>query len=246
MPVQFENFEYHYWKSKKPYFAPNELGKRIGNDIKRQVELAYQFDDFVYHLRPGGHVAALHKHRPHAHFAKADIKLFFYSISRSKVQRALKGIGIARPEHYAKWSCVKNPFGAPNYALPYGFIQSPILATLVLLESVVGATLRSLHDTPGLAVSLYMDDIALSSDDIDLLANAHELVLAALDEANFELSPAKVRTPTDALDLFNCNLNTGSTVVMQERIDKFHGTPRSADSVDAFDRYRASVAAGNL
>ncbi len=245
MPVQFENFEYKYWKGGKPYFAPNDLGKRIGNDIKRQVELAYPFDDFVYHLRQGGHVAALHEHRPHAFFAKADIKLFFYSISRSKLQRALKGIGIARPGHYAKFSCVKNPFGAPSYALPYGFIQSPILATLVLLESTVGATLRNLHNTPGLTVSLYMDDIALSSDDIDLLANAHNLVLAALEEANFELSPAKVCPPTDALNLFNCNIDNGSTVVMQERIDKFHEVPRSAASIDAFDRYCADVEAGN-
>ena len=245
MPVQFENFEYKYWKGGKPYFAPSDLGKRIGRDIKRQVEQAYLFDDFVYHLRRGGHVAALHQHRPHANFAKADIKLFFYSISRSKVQRALRGIGIVRPGHYAKFSCVKNPFKAPRYALPYGFIQSPILATLVLLESTVGATLRNLHNTPGLTVSLYMDDIALSSDDKDLLASAHDLVLTALEEANFELSPAKVCPPTNTLNLFNCSLDTGSTVVTQKRIDKFHEEPRSAEAIDAFAGYCANVEAGN-
>lgn len=66
MTVQFENFEYSYKKGGKPYFAPNNLGRRIGEDIKAQVEQTYQFDPFVYHLRAGGHVAALHCHRPQA------------------------------------------------------------------------------------------------------------------------------------------------------------------------------------
>lgn len=245
MPVLFQNFEYQYWKGKKPYFAPNDRGKRIGIDIKRQVELAYTFDDFVYHLRQGGHIGALHKHRPHAFFAKADIKLFFYSISRSKVQRALKGIGIPRPEHYAKWSCVKNPFGEPNYALPYGFVQSPILATVVLLESVVGTLLRQLYNTPDLAISLYMDDIALSSDDEKLLDDSHRRLLAALNEANYELSPEKTCPPTYTLELFNCHMTTGATVVMQTRIDKFLERPRSAAAVQEFGRYLASVEEGN-
>lgn len=245
MTVQFENFDYTYVKGGKPYFAPNDLGRRIGRDIKLQVEQAHQFDPFVYHLRAGGHVAALHCHRPQAHFAKADIRRYFYSISRSKVQRALTDIGIIRARHYAKWSCVRNPFGEPRYALPYGFIQSPILATLVLMGSVVGETLRDIHAGNAVVVSLYMDDIALSSDDLPALTDAFERVLAALDEANFELSPNKVCAPTGALDLFNCDLENGRTEVRQERVDKFNAIPRSADSVIAFDRYCDSVEAGN-
>ena len=90
MPVQFQNYEYRQdRKGKPPLFAPNALGERIGRDIKAQVELAYQFDDFIYHLKKkGGHVAALHAHRPHKFFARADIRRFFYSIARNRVRRA--------------------------------------------------------------------------------------------------------------------------------------------------------------
>lgn len=245
MTVQFENFEYNYTKGGKPYFAPNDLGRRIGRDIKRQVEKAYRFDPFVYHLRAGGHLAALHCHRPQAHFAKSDIRRFFYAVSRNKVQRALTAIGIPRARHYAKWSCVRNPYLDPSYALPYGFVQSPILATLVLMESVVGATLREVNAEGAVVVSLYMDDIALSSDDMAALTDGFERVLAALEAANYELSQNKVCPPTGMLDLFNCDLQTGRTEVRQDRIDKFNSEPRSAESIIAFDRYCDSVGAGN-
>src|ERR1700710_1474341 len=137
MAVQFQNFAYTYQVDGKHIFAPNLLGEAIGRDIKQQVEKAYAFDVFVFHLRNGGHVAALHSHRDHAFFARVDIRRFFYSIARNRVQRALMSIGIPRARHYAKWSCVKNPYGDPSYALPYGFVQSPILASLVLMESPV-------------------------------------------------------------------------------------------------------------
>ena len=246
MTVQFENFEYNYTKGGKPYFAPNDRGRRIGRDIKRRVQTAHQFDPFVYHLRAGGHVAALHCHRPQAHFAKVDIRRFFYSISRMRVQRALAGISIPRARHYAKWSCVRNPYLDPRYALPYGFIQSPILATLVLMESVVGGTLREIHAQRTVVVSLYMDDIALSSDDLPALNDAFDRLLAAFEEANFELSPNKVSPPSMALDLFNCHLETGRTEVRQERIDKFNSEPRSPASINAFDLYCDSIEAGNI
>src|SRR5687768_206007 len=122
MVVQFENIAYSYENGGKPYFAPSDLGRKIGADIKAQVEAAHQFDPFVYHLRSGGHVAALHSHRHHQLFARVDIRRFFYGISRSRVQRALSEIGILRSRHYAKWSCVKNPYGEPRYVLPYGFV----------------------------------------------------------------------------------------------------------------------------
>lgn len=245
MAIQFQNFEYTYTKGGKPFYAPNDRGRRIGRDIKRRVERAYQFDPFVYHLQAGGHVAALHCHRAHAHFAKADIRRFFYSISRSKVQRALRAIGIPRARHYAKWSCVRNPYLDPRYALPYGFVQSPILATLVLMESAVGAALREIHQQGSVVVSLYMDDIALSSDDLPALTGAFATVRVALADANFELSPDKVCGPSQGLQLFNCDLRTGRTEVRQERVAEFFEKPRTAESIAAFEFYRESVETGN-
>src|SRR5690606_31651017 len=112
---------------------------------------------------------------------------FFYSIARNRVARALQDVGVTRARHYAKWSCVRNPYGDPRYVLPYGFVQSPILATLVLNCSAVGSFLRSLpaHVT----VAVYMDDISLSSDSRSDLDSAFGGLLAALDAAQFRASP---------------------------------------------------------
>src|SRR5690606_16172514 len=138
--------------------------------IKAKVEEAYTFDPFVYHFKRGGHVGALHAHRKRAIFCRVDIEKFFYGIGRNRVVRALRDIGIDRAHHYARWSTVKNPYAEPGYALPYGFAQSPILATLVLMTSSVGEYLRSLPDD--LTKSVYMDDIALSGDSLEAVAVA--------------------------------------------------------------------------
>lgn len=245
MPVTFQNFDYSYPRDGKPVFAPSALGRKIGEDIKGQVEAAYPFDAFVYHLRTnGGHVAALHRHRSHLYFARIDIRRFFYSITRNRVRRALSDIGITRAVHYAKWSCVKNPYGA-GYVLPYGFVQSPILATLVLMESGVGALLRQLDVKGGVTVSVYVDDITLSSDDLDRLKAAFERLLQSLADSNFEVSSDKVRVPALVMDVFNCDLEHGKTNVQSERIDRFEAEPRSDASADAFADYCLSVENGN-
>jgi len=246
MTVQFQNYDYSYNRDGKPVFAPSGLGARIGQDIKGQVEAVYVFDDFVYHLKKnGGHVAALHTHRLHQFFARVDIKNFFYGIAKSRVQRSLADLGIQRARHYAKWSCVKNPFDGPRYALPYGFIQSPILATLVLMKSAVGSFLRGVAATGHIAVSVYMDDISLSSDDEAALYGAFEQLKAKLQEANFEISAGKMREPSTAMDVFNCDLSHGKTEVRSDRIGEFYAEMRSPASVDGFEEYCARVQEGN-
>lgn len=246
MSVQFQNYEYSYRRDGKPIFAPSPLGKRIGEDIKGTVEAAYDFDDFIFHLqKSGGHVAALHAHRAHEFFARVDIARFFYSIARSRVQRALAEIGILRSRHYAKWSCVKNPYGDPTYALPYGFIQSPILATLVLMQSVVGNYLRALSKGGLVSVSVYMDDITLSSDSNTMLIEAFETLKQKLGEAHFGLNPTKERKPSSLMDVFNCDLSRGAACVQQQRVDLFYSQGPSPLSITGFEDYRARVIDGN-
>ena len=160
MPLEFENFRHSYWKNGKPIFVPNDFSIELGNKLKRKVAEKYSFDSFFYHFKDGSHVVALHRHRKNAFFCRVDISRFFYSIRRNRLKRILRSIGVPKPEFYAKWSTVKNPFVGGGYVLPYGFVQSPILATLVLSESPIGNYLRSL---PGsITPSVYMDDICLS------------------------------------------------------------------------------------
>ncbi len=212
--------------------------------MKEQIESAHVFEPFYYHLSKGGHVAALHEHRKHAYFCRVDIENFFYRIARNRVRRALSAIGITRAERFAKWSTVKDPFGEFNYVIPYGFIQSPILATLVLDLSDVGTFLRSLP--VGIGRSVYMDDIILSGDDLSDLEKHFERLVYELGRGNFNLSERKIRTPRKAMDVFNCDLTNGASSVQQDRIDKFYSEPRSVPSSEAFEEYRERVEAGNL
>ena len=63
------------------------------------------------------------------------LKDFFYTVRRNRVDRALRACGVRQHVHFAKWSTVKDPQGGGGYVLPYGFVQSPLLASLVLAES---------------------------------------------------------------------------------------------------------------
>lgn len=162
MTVKFETYRYSYLRKDKHIYVPSDRGKKIGYKLKELVEVSVDFDPFFYHLREGRHVVALHAHRRHRYFARVDISRFFYGIGRNQVARTLHEIGIPHAGTYAKWSCVKNPYGDPRYTLPYGFVQSPIMATLVLMRSAVGVFLRNLSET--VTSSVYVDDISLSCD----------------------------------------------------------------------------------
>lgn len=235
MPHAFENYLHSYWKNGKPIFAPNDFSTDLGTKLKRKIAKKYKFDKFVYHFKDGSHVVALHRHRNNQFFCRIDLEKFFYSIRRNRVKRVLKSIGIPKPEYYAKWSTVKNPFAGGGYVLPYGFVQSPILATLVLAESPIGTYIRKLP--LGIAASVYMDDICLSGPDEDQLAEAFKGLLVAVEEAGFQLNHEKTREPAERIDIFNCTLEHGTTEVTPARVVKFYDVPRSANGVASFETY---------
>jgi len=243
MTVAIRNYSFKYDRRGKPVFAPSNVGRRIGNEVKDAVEGAFVFSPLYFHFRAGGHVAAIHHHRPHRFFARIDISRFFYSISRRRVQSALDRIGVANAAFYAKWSTVANPFEAPRYALPYGFVQSPILASLVLASSTVGEHLGSL--SPDVTVSVYVDDISLSSDRLDALQAAYDATIAVLEGDGFLVSADKLRPPAAAIDVFNCDLAHGLSKVRDDRINQFMADVPSHEAEAAFAAYCASVELGN-
>lgn len=243
MPVAIPNFRYSYLRKGKSVFVPTSIGRRIGQEIKGEVENAYAFDQIFCHLKKGGHVAAMHYHRENTSFARIDISNFFYSISRRRVQSAIDRIGVGNAAFYAKWSTVRNPYGKPPYAVPYGFVQSPILASLVIATSKVGEHLLSLPK--GIRVSLYVDDISLSSQDVTELGRAFGATIAVLEEDGFQVSVDKLRPPASEIDVFNCDLSHGRTVVRDERIGAFHAKAPSQSAEEAFIAYCATVEVGN-
>lgn len=238
MTVRFQNYDYSYRLNGKPVFAPTSLGRRIGSDVKRQVGSAFKFPDNYYHLRKGGHVAALHLHRNNRFFCKTDIKNFFYSCGRNRVADSLRNIGIKRHYHYARWSCVKNPFGTyPSYTLPYGFVQSPILASLVLAHSTLGTVLDQLCQQ--VSVSVFVDDISISSNNLNSIDSAFNYLKSSFESSPFAINTEKTVEPTDYLNVFNCHLSHQVSAVTQERVDDFYSTPNRSDaSIMGFEEYR--------
>ena len=211
--------------------------------IKELVEANYGFGPLYRHFRRGGHVGALHSHRDHSYFARADLKNFFYSIRRGRVDRALRDVGIRSHTFFAKWSSVKCPYTGTGYVLPYGFIQSPILASLVMARSSLDQLLRAAPK--GLAVSVFLDDISMSSDDLDTLQGFYEKVLEEVPRAGFVLHENKCAPPSDDMTLFNCSVRPGASQVLPERVAEFYAEVHSARGEEAFERYCEAVASGN-
>lgn len=243
MAVAIPNYKFAFKRKGKPVFVPTGVGRRIGQEVKAAVEAAHDFDANYFHLKRGGHVAALHHHRDGEWFARIDISRFFYSISRRRVQSALARVGIQKPRFLAQWSTVKNPYGEPHFALPYGFVQSPILASLVIATSAVGDHLRALE--PLVKVSIYMDDVALSGSSKHAVVSAYERTLGLLVSEGFDSNGDKLRPPAPEIDIFNCDLSAGQTAVRDERIAAFFLTEPSEASEAAFTAYCESVARGN-
>jgi hypothetical protein len=185
----------------------------------------------------------MHHHRDNHTFARIDISNFFYSISRRRVQSALDRIGIGNARFYAQWSTVVSPFGDPRYALPYGFVQSPILASLVIATSGLGQHLLVLPIS--VKAGVYVDDISLSSNDADELQQAYDETLAVIAADGFAVSPSKLRSPAPAIDIFNCDLAHGRASVTDNRINAFLADNPTQAAEDAFLAYCASVEMGN-
>lgn len=241
MTICRENYEFRFLKSgKKWVYVPNELSRKIGEQLHKKILSAFKLDPFFYHLKDGSHVMALHQHRANNFFCRIDIERFFYSVKRNRVKRVLKEIGIAKPEYYAKWSTVKNPYSDGGYVVPYGFIQSPLIATVVLSNSPIGTYLRGLDKS--VSASVYMDDICLSGADENQLTKALEGLIEAVNEAGFKINDNKTRYPANTIDIFNCMLEGGNTKVQQERIGEFYSVPRTEHSIKGFETYCSIVA----
>jgi hypothetical protein len=224
------NYEFKYKSRGKWFFVPNEKCERRGRRMLAYFEKLVTFPDYIYHFKSGGHVAALHDHLQNQFFFKIDIKDFYYSIARMRVTRALRECDYNGANTFAMWSCVRNPLPGPKHALPIGFIQSPLLATLVVLKSDVRLAIeRAL--AKGVTISVYLDDFVGSHNDAAVLAEAYEDIRQTCVDAGFIPNPNKLVPPTKAITVFNCDLTKGAAKVtdkrFQEYLDKHSRTSHS-------------------
>jgi hypothetical protein len=199
-----------------------------------------------FHIgKRGGHLSALHLHQKSSYFSRFDVSDFFGNVSKSKLVRALRRIGFseARAFDFATESVVVNN-GRKH--LPFGFCQSPLLATLVLEKSLLGVKLKKAAET--MLVSVYMDDILISCDDASLLEIVSEAVVVAAQESGFPLSPEKLSLVSTSTDIFNCHMVKDELSIQAERMQSFKAKYYATSEFGkaAIEKYIAAVAPSEL
>lgn len=146
--------------SGKIVYVPSQTARRDGANIVRWTRRRWHPPSWYYHFQRGGHVAALRAHMNSTRFLRLDIDHFFDHVTRTKIHRALRQVGFSHADalDFARRSTVEKTKGRSNFSLPYGFVQSTFLASLVLDKSGLGRYLRDLVAS-GTRVSVYVDDI---------------------------------------------------------------------------------------
>ncbi|WP_048707551.1 reverse transcriptase domain-containing protein [Microvirga massiliensis] len=241
-----ENYKEKYKHEGKFIFVPNYECIRKGLRIVEFCRDRLEFPDCFYHYRNGGHVAALHRHLDNRFFFRIDLQNFYYAISRNRVCAALHASGFHKARTYGKWSCVRNPVAEdPRYSLPIGFVQSPALASLVLMRSpIMGAISAAERDS--VFISVYLDDLIGSSTDFSLLERAYYTILEACGAANLQVNARKLLPPASEIHAFNCVLKHGLAEVTDERIRKFVASEPSDLAEKAFIAYCLRVQERNF
>ncbi|MDB5606620.1 MAG: hypothetical protein JWP25_3520 [Bradyrhizobium sp.] len=240
------NYTLRYRTRGRYIFVPTEQCERKGRRIIKFFR-HLEFPDYFYHYKPGGHVAAMHAHVENTLFFKIDIQNFYYSIARMRVTRALRSYGYPGANTLAMWSTVRNPIpGNHAHVLPIGFVQSPLLASLVLMKSPVATAIERAISN-GVRVSVYMDDFIGSHADATVLEIAYADIRDASVAAGLIPNPTKLVPPTWAITAFNCDIRFGSANVTLGRIAKYEARENRTPLSDAsFAQYRDLVAAANI
>lgn len=239
------------WKSKfqlktgKWVFEPSDAGRLVGAKIKEYIESNWVVPDYFYHLKQGGHLSAIRTHLSNTFFVRVDIENFFGSINRSRLTRSLnKRVNYLTAREWANSSAVIAPVGKKKYIVPFGFVQSQVLAALCLHESALGICLRKLSKQENLKISVYVDDIIVSSDSEESCAHALSLLTSAAERAKFKLSDVKREGPANAITAFNIVLSKNNMALTPQRLNDFKNKLAETENqqvIDGIVGYAASV-----
>ncbi|MBO6526407.1 reverse transcriptase domain-containing protein [Erythrobacter sp.] len=222
-------FDHHFTlKPGTKVYVPTEHGRDTGSEIKKRVEGQWQPPRNYFHLRKGGHVAAARLHHDQSWVASMDLKRFFEQINRSRVQRSLVRIGIPHDEAYemACNSVVDKEPPDRAFSIPFGFVQSPLLASVALAHSALGTALDKIRRS-GLRVSVYVDDITVSGDEEASLEDAMNVLHAAAATSNFEFNCDKTHGPAPEVTSFNIRFGSGRMEIVEDRMAEFEVAIRS-------------------
>ena len=226
MPAQSWTHRYILTGTNKWIFQPSENSRKNGLLIKEEIEGIWSPPFFYYHLAQGGHLKAIKAHLKNSYFTRFDIQNFFGSISQSRIIRTLKKpLGYTRAKEIASISTVVDPNSAPRkLILPFGFIQSSLIASICLDQSNLGLYLRELAKKRKVTVSVYVDDIIISTPDkadLEAISNNFEDVA---NQSNWTLSKTKQQKFVSCVSAFNISLCHQNLQIENQKIAEFKST----------------------
>lgn len=216
---------------------PTDEGRAAGEGIIERVLDFWAPPPYFFHFRRGGHVAAARYHLAGTCFARLDIRAFFDSVTRSKLHRALLRLHVPHAEAWdiVTTSTVRRAAGS-GYCLPFGFVQSPVLASAALDRSALGAWFRAAR-RGGVRLSVYVDDILVSSRNEPALRSYVEALHRAASSAGYDLNEAKSQVAVPTVEAFNLRLSHRHLEVTPQRMREFEAVERT----DTLDREIAIV-----
>ncbi|MES2432721.1 MAG: reverse transcriptase domain-containing protein [Pseudomonadota bacterium] len=216
-----KNYDFRFeFKPGKFIYVPTDDSITQGQKIVKDLLKKWSAADYFYHFgKRGGHVAAMRPHIVQSYKASIDLKGFFSTVTRTKVQRALRSVGYSNRYAFdlATESCVES--GGRKF-LPYGFVQSMALATLVVEKSKLGSVIVDLRQS-GVQISMYVDDIILSCGDKSILQSAYEALLGAIVVSNLTASPSKSALPASTVVAFNSTIFDTGIKINSARMAEF-------------------------
>ncbi len=238
------------WKNKfklKPnrwVFEPSDASRRVGKGILRDINRKWSPPVYFYHHQEGGHVAAVRVHLKNSYFFSLDIENYFNSINKTRLTRVLQSIfpyKLARK--MANESVVRNPDEKRQWILPYGFCQSTILASLALDRSALGTFLRECQKRKDVDITVYVDDIIFSSNDVDLLKGVEKEALSKIEKSKFLISKRKSQETSAAITVFNIEISNNLMRISDARVREFRGdlVDASSNMVAGIESYVRSV-----
>jgi len=229
-------------KSGKWAYVPTEHSRLIGKQIKSSIEKIWSPPKYYFHLMSGGHLAALSHHLSKNFFFRIDLENLFGSINRSRVTRSLnKRFNYKTSREWANASTIFTSSNAKKYFLPFGFVQSSILASLCLYDSSLGKTLHFLSKSKSYSVSIYVDDIIISGNSIEDLQTAFSLIEKSSLRSNFLLNQNKIEGPQEKITVFNIEISTGQLKISDSRMAKFEKKISDTTLVHSIEGIRSYI-----
>lgn len=210
-------------KADRWVYIPNSETLKLGRKIHAYIKQKWKYPLYMFHLREGGHVAAARYHLKKKYFCLIDITDFFGTTSQSRITRELgRLIPYDKAREIAKLSTVRNlNNNGLKHVIPYGYPQSPILASFCFHQSFCGRVINRISKSGSVFVTIYMDDILLSSNDMSLLSNAFDSIVQALDRSGYSINELKTQPPSPSVNVFNLELSQNSLRISSKRMVEF-------------------------